>query len=134
MTGFKNIPLPQRLGIKPGFTMCVINGPAEYIHTIGAMITQVRLVQGIEPDADLIHVFVQQKSDLEKSFPKLKKILGKPHALWVSWPKKSSNLVSDLNENIVREIGLKNGLVDVKVTAIDQTWSGLKFVYRLKDR
>jgi hypothetical protein len=134
MTAYSATPLPQKLGIKPGFTVCIINAPEGYVESLGALITQARLVQGIEADADIIQVFVQQKSDLETSFPKLKKILGKPHALWVSWPRRISGIDSDLTENIIREIGLKNGLVDVKVCAVNESWSGLKFVYRLKDR
>lgn len=134
MTGYSLTPLPQKLGIKPGFTACIINAPVGYIEALGALITQARLVQDIEENADIIQVFVQQKSDLETSFPTLKRILGKPHALWVSWPRRISGIPSDLTENIIREIGLKNGLVDVKVCAIDDAWSGIKFVYRLKDR
>ena len=91
-------------------------------------------MRGLEPDADIIHVFTTRKSDLEASFPHLKQILGRQHALWISWPKRASGMETDLTEDVVRTTGLLGGLVDVKVCAIDDTWSGLKFVYRLADR
>jgi hypothetical protein len=71
---------------------------------------------------------------LNEAFPKLKKSLDLAGTLWISWPKGASKVKTDLNENVVREIGLSNGLVDVKVCAVDEVWSGLKFMYRLKDR
>lgn len=128
------IPLPKKLGIKPGHTVCLLNPPDGYMELLAAQIQQVRLVHGLEENADIIHVFTTRKADLESSFPHLKKMLGKPHALWVSWPKRSSMIQSDLNENIIRDIGVRNGLVDVKACPIDDDWSGLKFVYRLRDR
>ena len=82
----------------------------------------------------MIHYYTDTKSDLEKQFPSLKKLLAPDATLWISWPKAASGKQTDLNENIVRDIGLKYGLVDVKVIAVDEIWSGLKFVYRLKDR
>jgi hypothetical protein len=123
--------LSKKLGIKPGHTVCIINSPEGYMETLGAQVTQTRLIKGIEKDADIIQVFVTLKSDLESSFPHLKKLLGKNHALWVSWPRKISGIPSDLDENIIREIGLKNGLIDVKVCTVDDWWSGIKFVYKL---
>lgn len=78
--------------------------------------------------------FIRSKSELEILFPKLKSILKKDASLWIGWPKKSSKMESDLNENLVMEIGLKNGLVDVKAISVDENWSALKFVYRLNDR
>jgi len=129
-----SIPLPQKLGIKPGYTVCVINAPEGYMETLGALIVQARLVKALEEDMDIIHVFVTQKTDLETAFPKLKKLLGLQHALWVSWPKGNSGIETNLKEGAVREIGLHNGLVDVKSCAIDEQWFGLKFAYRSKDR
>ena len=83
---------------------------------------------------DLIHCFVKNKRQAVNTIPALKHKISPRGALWVSWPKGSSGVSTDLNENVLREIGLKTGLVDVKVCAVDETWSGLKFVYRLKDR
>lgn len=134
MTALPPIPLPQKLGIKPGYTVCVINPPAGYIETLGALLVHARLVKSLEDNLDIIQVFVTTKADLAHAFPRLKKLLGIQHALWVCWPKGNSGMETDLKENIVREIGLSSGLVDVKSCAIDDTWSGLKFAYRLRDR
>jgi hypothetical protein len=79
----------------------------------------------------MVHYYTDSKADLEKQFPALKKLLTPDATLWISWPKGNKG---DINETVVRDIGLKNGLVDVKVIAVDDVWSGLKFVYRLKDR
>ncbi|HNP06444.1 MAG TPA: hypothetical protein PKN99_02405 [Cyclobacteriaceae bacterium] len=84
--------------------------------------------------ADFIHLFVKEKKRFGREFLKLKTELKKDGMLWVSWPKKSSKVASDLDENIIRDYGLANGLVDVKVCAVDEVWSGLKFMYRVKDR
>lgn len=134
MSEYIATPLPQKLGIKPGFTVSIVDAPEGFMETLGAEITHARLVRGIEDNADIIHVFIKSKADLESSFPHLKQALGKPHALWVSWPKRGSGVETDVTEDVIREIGLHHGLVDVKVCSIDTTWSGLKFVYRLKDR
>jgi hypothetical protein len=88
----------------------------------------------LAPNLDFIHAFFRSADALAGAFPRLKKSLAKDGALWISWPKKSSPLAGDLDEGGVRSIGLENGLVDVKVCAVDDDWSGLKFVYRLKDR
>ena len=90
--------------------------------------------QTVGGSLDWVHAFYGSRQMLEQELATLKQHLAPAGQLWVSWPKKSSGVTSDLDENIVRQIGLANGLVDVKVAAIDDTWSGLKFVYRLKDR
>jgi len=96
-----------------------------------AKATTAKLLKG---PCDFIQFFTTDKSVLDSAFPKLKKNLELAGTLWISWPKGASQVKTDLNENVVREIGLSNGLVDVKVCAVDEIWSGLKFVYRLKDR
>lgn len=83
---------------------------------------------------DLIQFFVTEREALDRNFPILKRSLSKSGMLWISWPKRSSGVKADLDEDVIRQIGLKNGLVDIKICAIDDVWSGLKFVYRLKDR
>lgn len=83
---------------------------------------------------DFIHVFVMSRSAFQKKFKRSKLYLAKTGMLWVSWPKKASGVLTDLDENFIREFGLKSGLVDVKVCAVDEVWSGLKFVFRVKDR
>ena len=89
-----------------------------------------------EPDQllDFVHFFTMTRSQLEEEFPKLKKRLTQRGMLWISWPKHSSAIETDLSESLVREIGLDNRLVDVKIASIDETWSGLKFVRRVRDR
>jgi hypothetical protein len=81
-----------------------------------------------------VQAFATGRAELESAFPVLKLALHEAGALWISWPKRASGVQTDLTENVVREVGLQNGLVDVKVISVDQTWSGLKFVYRLRDR
>lgn len=83
---------------------------------------------------DLIHFFTEEEKQLTSKIPQLKKHLSPAGSLWISWPKKTSGIKTTLDENKIRSIGLKNGLVDVKVCAVNDTWSGLKFVFRLKDR
>ena len=83
---------------------------------------------------DVYLFFAKDRAELEREFPRLKEVIPKDGMLWISWPKGSSNLSTDLNEDAVRGIGLENGLVDVKVISVDEDWSALKFVYRLKDR
>lgn len=96
--------------------------------------SQKSLVEKLGVKEGLILYFATSQKDLKEKFLKLKNSIKKDGVIWICWPKTGSNIKTDLNENIIREIGLKNGLVDVKVIAVDETWSGLKFVYRLKDR
>ena len=130
----KNEPstLPQTLGVKPGFTVCVVNEPEGYVEALGAGIRQARVMRGIEDQADIIQVFTRSKSDLESSFPHLLRVLPKRSALWVCWPKGSSVIETDLTRDTVRSIGQRHGLSDVKLCGIHDDWSGIKFVYRLK--
>jgi DNA-directed RNA polymerase subunit H (RpoH/RPB5) len=133
MAGYAETPLLRKLGIKPGYVIRVIDEPADYFKWISPLPEDVVVSQS-RSGFDFIHWFLKEHMILEKEFLKVKKLLKKEGMLWISWPKKASGVVTDLNENIIREIGLKNGLVDVKVCAVDEVWSGLKFVYRLSDR
>jgi hypothetical protein len=132
MAGYSKRSLAEKLGLKGRAHFS--NAPDGYLKILGKLPAgcehQKKLTSGLE----FIQHFSREKADLVKSFPKLKKALSNGGALWVSWPKGASKVATDLNENVVREIGLKNGLVDVKVCAVDEVWSGLKFVYRLEDR
>ena len=105
-----------------------------YPQLLGKLPRAVLLETQLSENAALIHYFAKTKNDLVRDFPKLKEALLPDGALWISWPKATAKVPTDLSDNVVREIGLKGGLVDVKVAAIDETWSGLKFVFRLKDR
>lgn len=135
MAGYSATPLIKKLGIKAGATLLVKNEPAEYWDWINPLPEGLKVQTRSKKEMiDFIHIFVTDKKVFEMEFLKLKAALKKDGMLWVSWPKKSSQLKSDLDENIIRRFGLANGLVDVKVCAVDETWSGLKFMYRTKDR
>ena len=127
--GYSGRSLASKLGIKPGMRAALVKPPDGYPLPDG-----VDLVDLPAEALDFIHLFTSSCSELEKVFPSLKVSLAPAGMLWVSWYKKSAKIPTDLDENIIREIGLAGGLVDVKVAAVDEQWSGLKFVYRLKDR
>jgi hypothetical protein len=130
MAGYSKRSLEEKLGLKTGMKAIILQPPAGYALNVEGIAIQKRLTRSL----DFIQFFSKQRSELEAIFPKLKAGLAAAGSLWISWPKGTSGVQTDLNENVVREIGLANGLVDVKVIAVDETWSGLKFVYRLKDR
>ncbi len=134
MAGYSKRSLVDKLGIKAGTRLCITNAPKGYMQLLGELPAQTRMFKSPNSVCDFIHFFTKKKAELEASFPKLKQSLASDGTLWVSWPKGASKVPTDLNENIAREIGLRNGLVDVKVCAVDDIWSGLKFVFRLKDR
>jgi len=129
-------PLLKKLGIKAGYRLYLQDPIAHYYELLGP------LPEGaaeIDPHADqeqgdFIHFFVREMAELETLFPTLKAMLNPNAMLWISWPKQASKIQTDVNRDIIREFGLAGGLVDVKVCAIDQDWSGLKFVYRKEMR
>lgn len=131
--GYSGTPLPKKLGIQAGMKAATVNAPTQYTKLLGPL-DGVRIGSRLSPNLDFIHAFFRDAEDLATAFPRLRKSLAKDGTLWISWPKKSSPLSSDLDGGQVRAIGLAGGLVDVKVCALDEDWSGLKFVYRLKDR
>jgi hypothetical protein len=134
MVGYTKTPTWKKLGIREGMRVIHLHAPENYSRILGKLPHGAVLENKVRENAAFIHYFTKHKSGLSKDFHKLKEALAPDGALWISWPKGASKVSTDLNENIVREIGLSGGLVDVKVAAIDETWSGLKFVYRLKDR
>ena len=134
MIGYSKRSLTEKLGIKEGFRIAILNPPANYTPTLGTLPSGVTVDGRCGTGLDLIHCFVLSRPEAASAISALKDNISSRGALWVSWPKASSGVKTDLNENVIREIGLRSGLVDVKVCAVDETWSGLKFVYRLKDR
>jgi tetrahydromethanopterin S-methyltransferase subunit B len=134
VSAYSNKPLAEKLGIKAGAEVLAVSPPEHYEALLGRVPEGVRVSQELEGSFDVIQVFVKTRSRLETIFDNLKAHLNPGGALWVSWPKRSAKVETDLNENVVMAVGLASGLVDVKVISIDETWSGLKFVYRLKDR
>ena len=110
---------------------CVVNEPSNYWNWLSPL---PEITVSARKPLDFVHIFVSSQKTFEKEFNVGKKKMKSDGMLWVSWPKKSSGIQTDLDENVIRNYGLKNGLVDVKVCAVDEVWSGLKFVYRLQDR
>jgi hypothetical protein len=134
VAGYSGKPLVEKLGIKEGFKIAIVNSPAGYKSLLGSLPAKVRVAKASDGQLDFIQVFSREKVILKREIPALRMQIASNGMIWVTWPKGASKLETDLNENIVREIALANGLVDVKVCAVDETWSGLKLVIRLKDR
>jgi len=134
MPGYSGTPLPKKLGIKDGFQVRLIDAPPEVVAELTPSLDKCRFVSDAKTAIDFAMLFTKSAASLKKEFSRVAKALTPAGMIWVSWPKKSSGVPTDLNENIVREIGLAAGLVDVKVCAVTEVWSGLKFVRRLKDR
>jgi hypothetical protein len=130
--GYSGTPLVAKLGIKPDTRIQFFDPPDDFGETLGALPDGLKHVT--RGALDFAIVFVRRRIDLEKRFSLVRDRLEPNGTLWVGWPKKSARTTTDLTENVVREIGLNAGLVDVKVCAIDDTWSGLKFVRRVSDR
>lgn len=124
----------KKLGIKPGSAVYIQQAPKEYFDWLHPLPENVSVKKRMAGELDFIHLFVKECKGFQDSFSKAKTFLKKDAMIWISWPKKSSGVVTDLDENIIRNFGLREGLVDVKVCAVDDVWSGLKFVIRLKDR
>jgi hypothetical protein len=134
VAGYSGTPLPQKLGIKAGFSICVRGAPREYAEIVAPLPKGVRMVSKVNPTVDLVHIFAKQGAKLDKELAAARKSLRDDAMIWVSWPKKSSGVATDIVEDSVREIAFPLGLVDVKVCAVDETWSGLKLVVRLANR
>lgn len=132
--GYSKRSLVDKLGIKPGMSFAVLGAPPGYAATLGELPKGARLQPQLRAPLKFIHFFSSNRNVLEGQFAALKKALAPDGALWISWPKGASKVPTDLSEGVVREVGLRHGLVDIKVCAVNETWSGLKFVYRIKDR
>jgi len=134
MTGYSATPLAKKLGFKENFRAALVNEPREFRDTLGELPGGVRFVAPARGPLDLVVLFAKSHGELERAFARLAARLAPAGMLWVAWPKKSSGVETDLSEPVVRETGLALGLVDTKVCAVDETWSGLRFVIRLRDR
>lgn len=131
--GYSGTPLIRKLGIKEGFRCRGIKAPEHFEELIGPLPEGARWIAG-RREMDYVHVFATNQRELRDGTTKAKSWIHKQGTVWVSWPKGKSSIASEINREDVREVGLQSGLVDVKVAALDEDWSGLKFVYRLKDR
>lgn len=128
MAGYSGKSVVQKLGIKPGFRIFVDGAPASYHDVIGPLPAEVTIAARLKASLDMVHLFASQAASLRKKLPACRDAIAPDGMVWVSWPKKSSGVTTDVSENVVRDTALSLGLVDVKVCAIDDTWSGLKLV------
>jgi hypothetical protein len=136
VAGYSKTPLPQKLGIKADAVVAIVGAPGDFLETLGDLPTGVAVSDDAasRPAYDIILFFTADRAALARRFGALARKLKPAGGLWIGWPKKASGVATDLTENVIREIGLAVGLVDNKVCAIDDTWSGLRFVIRLRDR
>lgn len=134
MAGYSGTPLIKKLGVKEGFKVGLVNAPKSFVKALGKLPSKAKMVTNLTDGLDVIILFAPLAKGLDKQFAILAEKLSANGSLWVAWPKKSSGVATDLSFNLVQEVGLNCGLVDIKICAIDETWSGLKFVFRVKDR
>jgi hypothetical protein len=134
MAGYSSTPLAKKLGIKEGSRIALVNAPKHFQSELGSLPEKAEIVKRLTSSLDIILFFVITERTLAREFSRLAEKLVANGMIWIAWPKKSSGVTTDLTFNNVQRIGLDAGLVDVKICAVDETWSGLKFVYRLKDR
>ena len=128
--GYSGTPLVKKLGLRPGQRIRLINPPDDYAATLDPMPDGIVIAPSTRGRLDVVHLFTASRAELERRIPALRKAIDPDGMIWVSWPKKSSGVVSDVTEDVIRAIALPTGLVDVKVCAVDATWSGLKLVIR----
>ena len=133
MAGYSKQSLVDKLGIKDGAKIAILNAPRGYQRTLGTL-PRVSRKSRVAGRLDFVQFFTKEKQELERRFAALARALAPAGMLWISWPKKASGVATDLTEDVIRVIGLAHGVVDVKVAAVDDVWSGLKFVRRLKER
>ena len=134
MAGYSGKPLTQKLGVKPGAAISVINAPSHYRKLLGPISKSLIFNDKAAPNAPFVHIFVTRRGDLEKNLRQIRSKLADDGLVWVSWPKKTSGVTTDVTEDVVRAVALPLNFVDVKVCAVDDIWSGLKLVIRREHR
>ena len=132
--GYSGTPLPQKLGIKEGHRVGTARAPSHLEKLLAPLPLGAKLLASSGKDLDMVLLFARTKIELSRELPRAHRAIAEHGALWLCWPKKTSPLARDLTGNDIRESGLATGLVDIKVCAVDEDWSGLKFVYRIADR
>ncbi|MDB5130983.1 MAG: hypothetical protein JWR02_732 [Mucilaginibacter sp.] len=132
--GYSSTPLAKKLGIKSGFKIGLINIPGNYFDLFTDLPADIQITDDIKLKKDLIHFFTKSESEFTIMLPGLKSQIKPNGIIWVSWPKKASKVVTDITEDTIRNYALKIGLVDIKVCAVDETWSGLKLVIPVTER
>lgn len=130
MAGYSGTPLPKKLGIKTGSVVVLLGAPDDFEETLGKLPTEVRLRRQARGRADLVLLFTKTQAEFERRFPVAVRTVAEGGSLWIAWPKQASGVATNLTQNKVRAYGLGNGLVDFKICAIDDTWSGLRFARR----
>jgi hypothetical protein len=133
MAGYSETPLVKKLGIKAGFNIVFVNAPVDFFDEL-TLPQDIKVNSRTPKPLDFVLLFVKSEKDLKKEFSQHAERLAPAGMIWVAWPKKSSGVTTDLSFNNVQAIGLATGLVDIKICAVSEVWSGLKFVFRLKDR
>jgi len=134
MPGYSGTPLPRKLGLKPPLTLVALSAPREYRSWLGDLPAEVRIVSRAGTPLQAVHLFVTKRSVLAKELGTLRENLEQTGFVWVSWPKKASKVETDVTEDVIRELALPLGFVDIKVCAVSEVWSGLKLVIRKSER
>jgi hypothetical protein len=134
VAGYSGTPLSKKLGIEPGSRVALVRAPDGFERALEPLPDGVRVRTQARASQDVLLFFATRFAELERRFDSLARAITPSGGLWIAWPKGTSHVATDLREGVVREVGLSHGLVDNKVCAVDDVWSGLRFVYRLKDR
>ncbi|MCB1479428.1 MAG: DUF3052 family protein [Rhodobiaceae bacterium] len=134
MAGYSSTPLVKKLGMKPGFKILLKNPPDNYAELTGAFPADVRFHEPPAADLDMVHLFTKSREELARELTSMKAMIKPAGMIWVSWPKKASKVPTDVTEDEIRSVCLPMGLVDVKVCAVDEIWSGLKLMIRKSER
>ena len=134
MSGYSWTPLAKKLGIKPGFRIKTFKPPSNYPALLAPLPDDVVIASAARPPVDLWHLFARSRKELATKLPECRKQIRPDGMIWVSWPKKASRVDTDLTEDVIREVAFPLQLVDIKVCAVDETWSGLKLVIRREHR
>jgi hypothetical protein len=134
MAGYSKTPLAQKLGIKPGTEVAALAAPAGYRKLLAPLPEKVSFTEKASAGSGFVHLFVSERQILEKELRRLRALLDDAGVLWISWPKKSSGVTTDITEDVIRDVCLPLGFVDIKVCAVDDTWSGLKLMIRRENR
>jgi hypothetical protein len=134
MAGYSGTPLVKKLGIKPGYRVYIENGPDDYLRLLGPLPEGASVVQRLTDRVDMVHLFAKEARMVETKLKDFRNKIAEDGMIWVSWPKKAAKVPTDVTEDVIRGFALPLGLVDTKVCAVDEIWSGLKLVIRLANR
>ena len=134
MAGYSGTPLATKLGIKDGHRVAFPSAPDGFSELLGDLPDGITVSSRASGPLDVIVFFTKSRAELERRLPALRRAMDPAAGLWIAWPKRASGVETDMTEDVARELGYANRLVDNKVCAIDETWSGLRLVIRLEDR